>query len=134
MDWPALEDKGLTASLHYRDVDDEAQLGPSRPSPNGRGPQGFARDSGARSSSSSRPSTPTRAPWSEPLLRESGASRALYAGDDTTDLDAFRALDGLELAVRIAVASPEGPRAPPGRGGPIVLHSPSELLPVLERL
>jgi trehalose 6-phosphate phosphatase len=37
--------------------------------------------------------------------------RALFAGDDTTDLDAFAALagGGLELAVRVAVASPEGP-------------------------
>ena len=31
------------------------------------------------------------------LLAERGLERALYAGDDTTDLDAFRGLDGLEL-------------------------------------
>ena len=67
------------------------------------------------------------------LLEQSGASRALYAGDDTTDLDAFRALDGLELGVRIAVTSPEGPRAL-ADAADIVLDSPSELLPVLERL
>lgn len=38
-------------------------------------------------------------------------SRALYAGDDTTDLDGFRGLadGGLELAVRVAVASAESP-------------------------
>ncbi len=34
------------------------------------------------------------------LLDESRLRRALYAGDDTTDLDAFRGLDALELAVR----------------------------------
>ena len=43
------------------------------------------------------------------LLGERGLERALYAGDDTTDLDAFNALEGLELGVRVAVASPEGP-------------------------
>jgi len=43
------------------------------------------------------------------LLHESGLRRGLYAGDDTTDLDGFAALDGLEAAVRIAVVSAEGP-------------------------
>src|SRR6266542_3367152 len=47
------------------------------------------------------------------LLEEAALRRALYAGDDTTDLDAFRALDGLEVAVRVAVVSEEGP---PGLG------------------
>ena len=43
------------------------------------------------------------------LLESSGLRRALYAGDDTTDLDGFAALDGLEAAVRVAVVSAEGP-------------------------
>ena len=43
------------------------------------------------------------------LLRRAGLRRALFAGDDTTDLDAFTALDELELGVRVAVASSEGP-------------------------
>ena len=43
------------------------------------------------------------------LLGERGLQRALYAGDDSTDLEAFRGLDGLEVAVRIAVVSEEGP-------------------------
>src|ERR687892_1483589 len=46
--------------------------------------------------------------------RNSGrVKRALYAGDDTTDLDAFRCLTAaaLEVVVRVAVVSPE---APPG--------------------
>jgi trehalose-phosphatase len=43
------------------------------------------------------------------LLAKSGLRRALYAGDDTTDLDGFAALDGLDVAVRVAVVSPEGP-------------------------
>jgi trehalose 6-phosphate phosphatase len=43
------------------------------------------------------------------LLEQTGLRRALYAGDDTTDLDGFSALDGLEAAVRVAVVSAEGP-------------------------
>ena len=45
------------------------------------------------------------------LLARRGLRRALYAGDDTTDLDGFAALDGLEVAVRVAVASAEAPPA-----------------------
>ena len=45
------------------------------------------------------------------LVARAGVRRALYAGDDTTDLDAFAGLDGLELGVRVAVDSGE---APPG--------------------
>ena len=45
----------------------------------------------------------------EQLLAEAGLRRALYAGDDTTDLDGFRALDGLEVGVRVAVSSDEAP-------------------------
>jgi trehalose 6-phosphate phosphatase len=59
--------------------------------------------------------------------------RALYAGDDTTDLDAFRALDGLELGVRVAVASVEAP--PELRGAAdVVVGGPPELLDVLRLL
>jgi trehalose-6-phosphatase len=44
-------------------------------------------------------------------LAKHALRRALFAGDDTTDLDGFAALDGLELAVRVAVSSDEGPPA-----------------------
>ena len=45
------------------------------------------------------------------LVRRANVSRALYAGDDATDVDAFAGLDGLELGVRVAVDSPEAPPA-----------------------
>jgi trehalose 6-phosphate phosphatase len=41
------------------------------------------------------------------LLYRSAVTRALYAGDDTTDLDAFEALAALDLGVRVAVDSAE---------------------------
>jgi trehalose 6-phosphate phosphatase len=49
------------------------------------------------------------------LLREAQMRRAMYGGDDVTDLDAFRALrwmrtsDRLEVAVCVGVASDEAP-------------------------
>lgn len=67
------------------------------------------------------------------LLEEHGLGRALYAGDDTTDLDAFAALDELELGVRVAVAAAESP--PELReAADIVVGDPEELLDVLRRL
>ena len=59
--------------------------------------------------------------------------RALYAGDDTTDLDAFAALDGLELGVRVAVVSPEGPPELEA-GADVVVENPEELLDLLRTL
>ena len=67
------------------------------------------------------------------LLRLRGLQRALYAGDDTTDLDAFTALDGLEVAVRVAVASAEGPAALAERAD-LVVASPAALAELLTEL
>jgi trehalose-phosphatase len=67
------------------------------------------------------------------LLEQNGLRRALYAGDDTTDLDAFAALDGLELAVRVAVAAPESPAALSERAD-LVVSSPGQLAGLLAEL
>lgn len=67
------------------------------------------------------------------LLAGSGLRRALYAGDDTTDLDAFRALAGLELSVRVAVVTAEGPPALSGAAD-LVVDGPAELLELLRAL
>lgn len=67
------------------------------------------------------------------LLEEHGLQRALAAGDDTTDIDSFRALDGLELAVRVAVASAEAPQALLDAAD-LVVGSPEEFLALLRRL
>jgi trehalose 6-phosphate phosphatase len=67
------------------------------------------------------------------LLERHELQRALYAGDDTTDLDAFRGLDGLELAVRVAVASAEGPPAL-REAADIVVEGPAALLDLLRSL
>jgi trehalose 6-phosphate phosphatase len=67
------------------------------------------------------------------LLDERGLNRALYAGDDTTDLDGFRALDRLELAVRVAVASPESPREL-RESADLVVDDPDEFRALLGKL
>jgi trehalose 6-phosphate phosphatase len=67
------------------------------------------------------------------LLETTGLRRALYAGDDTTDLDGFAALDGLETAVRIAVVSAEGP-AELGERADMVVGSPEVFRDVLRQL
>ncbi len=67
------------------------------------------------------------------LVAEGALRRALYAGDDTTDLDAFRGLDGLELAVRIAVTSQEAPDEL-GPAADFVVDGPQGLAAVLARL
>jgi trehalose 6-phosphate phosphatase len=69
------------------------------------------------------------------LLRGSGADRGLYAGDDVTDLDAFRGLAeaGLVEPVRIAVSSPEAPPALLAAAD-VVVGGPRELVTLLEAL
>ena len=80
---------------------------------------------------------PTAGGWewqgSRPLLEKHGLRRALAAGDDTTDLDSFAALDGLEVAVRVAVASPEAPSALIDAAD-LVVESTDEFLALLRRL
>jgi trehalose 6-phosphate phosphatase len=67
------------------------------------------------------------------LLEETGLRRALYAGDDTTDLDGFAALSGLDVAVRVAVVSPEGP-SDLGEQADVIVGSPEAFLELLRRL
>ena len=67
------------------------------------------------------------------LLERAGLRRALYAGDDATDLDGFRALDGLDLAVRLAVVTDEGPPELQAAAD-VIVATPAELLELLRRL
>jgi trehalose 6-phosphate phosphatase len=67
------------------------------------------------------------------LLEERGLERALAAGDDTTDIDSFMALDGLELAVRVAVASDEAPQLLLDAAD-LVVDSTGEFLALLRKL
>ena len=109
--WDGLENKELSAALHYRNVKDEAaaraELGRIAERAQAAG---LRTRFGRKVLEVLPPIDTTKGTALRTLLDERGLRRALYAGDDTTDLDAFKALDGLELAVRIAVASREGPQ------------------------
>jgi trehalose-phosphatase len=67
------------------------------------------------------------------LLARTGLRRALYAGDDTTDLDGFAALDGLEVAVRVAVVATESPPELAARAD-VVVNSTGAFLELLRTL
>ena len=109
VDWPA-EQKPLSVSFHFRRADDEAAARAyltrvaQAAEREGLVPRWGRMVLEVRPPVAADKGTAVRA-----LLARARLSRALYAGDDTTDLDAFAGLDGLELAVRVAVASDESP-------------------------
>ena len=133
VDWP-VEDKGLTVSFHYRGVDDEeaAREKLERVAEAAR-LEGLLARFGRKVLELRPPIEADKGTAVQALLIDRGLHRALYAGDDTTDLDAFRALDGLELAVRVAVSSDE---APPElvRTADVIVVGTEELLEILRGL
>lgn len=134
VDWPAIENKGLTASLHYRNSEDEDAARAALEDVKARAERAglFARF-GRKVLELLPPVDVHKGTAVEKLLSERKLRRALYAGDDTTDLDAFRALDGLDVSVRIAVVSEEGP-IELREAADLTVERPDELLAVLRRL
>jgi trehalose 6-phosphate phosphatase len=133
VEWPDLEDKHLTAALHYRRADDEdaARAELERIAARAR-EAGFTTRFGRKVLELVPPLAADKGTAVQRLLAAHELRRALCAGDDTTDLDAFRALDELELAVRVAVTSDEGP--PALRDAADLVIGPDEVLPLLRRL
>jgi len=134
VDWPELEDKGLTASLHYRNAADQDAARAELEEIAARARKaGFVARFGRKVLEILPPIEANKGTAVRRLLAERGLDRALYAGDDTTDLDGFRALEPLQLGVRVAVASPEGPREL-ADAADVVVDSPADLLELLRRL
>ncbi len=134
VDWPELEDKGLTASLHYRNAPDQEAARAELEAIAARARKaGFVARFGRKVLELLPPIQASKGTAVRRLLAERRLDRALYAGDDTTDLDAFRALDALELGVRVAVASPEGPREL-AEAADVVVDGPPALRDLLRRL
>jgi trehalose 6-phosphate phosphatase len=132
--WPQTEDKGLSAALHFRDAVDEAAARVELDAIAGRAREaGFVTRYGRRVLEIVPPLEADKGTAVRHLLDERGLHRALYVGDDTTDLDGFRALDGLEVAVRVAVASDEAPRGL-HETADIVVAGPEDVLTILRRL
>jgi trehalose 6-phosphate phosphatase len=109
VDWPA-EDKGLTVSFHYRGLpDEEAARARLEQVADGARAEGLLARFGRKVLELRPPIEADKGTAVAALLTDRGLRRALYIGDDTTDLDGFRGLDGLELGIRVAASSPEGP-------------------------
>ena len=134
IDWPELEDKGLTAALHYRNARDEAAAERELEQVADRARKaGFIARFGRKVLEILPPLHANKGTAVRRLLVERGLERALYGGDDTTDLDAFRALEAFDLHVRVAVMSPEGPPALRDAAD-VVVDGPAEFLELLRRL
>jgi trehalose 6-phosphate phosphatase len=133
VEWP-VESKRLTVSFHFRDADDELAAVATLDSVAERArAEGFTARYGRKVLEILPPVSADKGTAVAQLLERAGLRRALYAGDDTTDLDGFGALDGLELAVRVAVASAEGPPAL-RESADVVVEGPAAFLELLRRL
>jgi trehalose 6-phosphate phosphatase len=134
VDWEDVERKPLTVTFHYRRAASEAEALVLLEAVAARARhEGLVARFGRKVLELRPPIGAHKGTAVAHLLRERGLRRALYAGDDTTDLDAFRAVEGLELGVRVAVASPEGPTEL-REAADIVVDGPAEVLDVLRRL
>jgi trehalose 6-phosphate phosphatase len=131
-----VEDKMLSLSYHYRDAPDEAQARSEleRVAEQARA-AGLVPSWGRKVLEIRPPVAADKGTAVRTLLERSRAERGLYAGDDTTDLDAFAGLAaaGLEHAVRIAVGSSEGPERL-REAADLVVADPSELAALLRSL
>jgi trehalose 6-phosphate phosphatase len=134
--WPPrdVELKGLAVALHYRDRPDErAAIRELDAIAESARETGLVARYGRKILEVLPPVGSHKGTAVKRLLAERGLRRALAAGDDTTDIDSFAALDGLELAVRVAVASAEAPQALLDAADAVV-GSPEEFLALLRRL
>lgn len=133
--WP-VEDKGLTLSLHFRETpDEEAALHALTAIAEEAESAGLEARWGRKVLEIRPRACADKGTAVRTLLARADARLGLYAGDDTTDLDAFRGLReaSLERAVAIAVASNE---AAPAllESADLVVEGPEGLLGALRRL
>jgi trehalose 6-phosphate phosphatase len=134
--WPAseIELKGLSVAFHFRHRDDEraAVLELEQLAERARD-DGLVARFGRKVLEVLPPVGSNKGTAVRQLLAGSGLTRVLVAGDDTTDLDAFRAVEELERKVRVAVLAEESPTIL-AEHAEIVLSSTDEFLELLRRL
>jgi trehalose-phosphatase len=134
--WPPeeIEVKGLAVAFHFRSHDDEREAVRrlDRIAESAR-EDGLVTRYGRKVLEVLPPVGSHKGTAVRHLLGERGLHRALAAGDDTTDIDSFAALDGLELAVRVAVASAESPQVLV-EAADVVVRSTDEFLALLRQL
>lgn len=134
--WTVEEKAGVTLSFHYREADD-ASDGERRAEEVARVAEaaGLRPHRGRKVLEVRPPVAADKGTAVRRILEGRPVDRALYAGDDTTDLDAFRGLDeaGLDVALKVAVASPEMNPALLNAGD-FVVDGPAGLLELLRQL
>lgn len=131
--WPA-EAKRLTVAFHYRTAEDEeAAVGVLEEIAREAEREGLVARWGRKVLELRPPIDAHKGTGVVHLLEGRGIHRALFAGDDLTDLDGFGAMEQLELGVKVAVASPEGP-AELRRRADVVVDGPAGLLELLRLL
>jgi trehalose 6-phosphate phosphatase len=134
--WPLeeIELKGLAVAFHFRGSDDEREAVRvlDRIAKSAR-EEGLVARYGRKVLEVLPPVGSHKGTAVRHLIEERGLRRGLAAGDDTTDIDSFAALDGLEVAVRVAVASEESPPLLV-ESADLVLESTDEFLALLRRL
>jgi trehalose 6-phosphate phosphatase len=134
--WPreAVELKGLSIAFHFRDQPDELEAVRRLDAiADSAREDGLVARYGRKVLEVLPPVGSHKGTAVRQLLEEHGLRRALAAGDDTTDIDSFAALDGLDVAVRVAVASEESPPLLV-ESADLVLESTDEFLALLRRL
>jgi trehalose-phosphatase len=132
--WPDVEVKPLTAAFHYRRAADrDAARVTLEATATEALERGFRTKWGRFVLEVVPPVDASKGSAVRALLAETGLRRALYAGDDITDLAGFRALDGLQVAVRVAIASAEGP-SELGELADLIVGSTDAFLEILKRL
>jgi trehalose 6-phosphate phosphatase len=133
VDWP-VEDKGLALSYHSRTHEDPVRARSELDEVAAR-----ARDAGLRARFGRMvlevlpPLDAHKGTAVHALLQSRDLNRAFFAGDDTTDLDAFEAVAGLEIGVNVAVASAEAPPELLARAD-LVVEGPAGLVELLRTL
>jgi trehalose 6-phosphate phosphatase len=126
--------KGLTVAFHFRDAADErAAVRELDEIAERATDEGFVARYGRKVLEVLPPIGSNKGTAVRHLLDGAGLMRALVAGDDTTDIDSFRAVDDMECAVRVAVVSSESPTVLRDYAD-IVVESTDEFLDVLRRL
>ena len=134
--WPPdeIEMKGLAVAFHFRGHDDERQAVRELDAiAETAREEGLVARYGRKILEVLPPVGSHKGTAVRHLIDERGLRRALAAGDDTTDIDSFAALEGLEVAVRVAVASAESPDVLV-EAADIVVGSTDEFLALLRRL
>ncbi len=133
VDWP-VEDKGLSVAFHYRTHEDPAMARAELERVAARAnEEGLKARFGRMVLEVLPPVEASKGTAVRRLLDRAGLSRALYAGDDTTDLDAFAAVENLEVGVKVAVRSAEAPQQLLDRAD-VVVDGPEGLVALLREL